>query len=85
VGLTVWEATRISVWPAVWPAIPSTLVVVATRGYAGRHALAVAAVAALGGLTYAVVFVFLALSRDERQWYLERVSGFRRRGEPVPA
>ena len=61
VGLSVWEATRISVWPAVWPAIPTTLVVLATRGYAGHHVVAVAAVAVLGGLTYAGTFVFIAL------------------------
>jgi O-antigen/teichoic acid export membrane protein len=85
VGLSVWEATRISVWPAVWPAIPTTLVVLATRGYAGHHVVAVAAVAVLGGLTYAVTFVFIALRPEERRWYLDRLSSFRRRGEPVPA
>jgi O-antigen/teichoic acid export membrane protein len=76
--LPLFTFVREAVWPALWPAVPCALVVIAIRAaLPGMPALIVGAPA--GGVVYASVFLGLAVGRTERQRYI-RISAdiFRR-------
>ena len=80
VGLSVWTVARRSVWPATWPAIVMGGFVLLTRNRVqgswsmlGLQALVAAAI-------YAGLFLVFAISRDERDWYFNKVKEVFRRG-----
>jgi hypothetical protein len=78
VGVTVADALRSAVWPAVWPVIPAGLLVAACRGWTtGTPGLA--AVAASAAVVYGAAFFFIALPAKERRWYGSHLSALLRR------
>jgi O-antigen/teichoic acid export membrane protein len=82
VGLGVVEATRLAIWPAVWPVAVMAIAIVPLRDAFPAHLLGVAAIGAVGVLFYAITFLAFAIGRGERDRYLTRASelaGLRRR------
>lgn len=78
VGVTVADALRSAVWPAVWPVIPAGLLLVACRGWmTGTVGLAVAAASA--AVVYGAAFFFVALPAKDRRWYGSHLSALLRR------
>jgi O-antigen/teichoic acid export membrane protein len=69
VGLSVGEAVRHSVFPAVWPAIIVGVVLAATRHISSGTLLAVLLQASGGGLLYLALFFVIAIGRRDRALY----------------
>jgi O-antigen/teichoic acid export membrane protein len=84
VGLSTWRGYREIVWPTVWPAVVVIALLAATRHALPVRIIAVLAHLALGGLVYAVLFFALGLDRDERRWFMVKVSELWR-GRPALA
>jgi O-antigen/teichoic acid export membrane protein len=85
VELPVFEGYRRVVFPAVWPA----LVVVAMLAFT-RHLLPLRTIAVLlhmgaGALTYAALFFTCGLDREERQWFVAKLTELWRRRSQVLA
>jgi O-antigen/teichoic acid export membrane protein len=74
VGMTTLQAASESLWPALWPAIPMALYLVATRPLVKPSLLIVAANLVAGGLVYAAVFFAFGLTLDERRFCLSKLS-----------
>jgi O-antigen/teichoic acid export membrane protein len=74
VGVSTFQATSESIWPALWPAIPMALYLVATRPLVKPSLPLVAANLVAGGLVYAGVFFAFGLTVDERRLFLSRLS-----------
>jgi len=79
VEIPIFEAARQGVWPSVWPIIPVALLLLITRTLVGASLAAVAAQAVLAGSLYTVIFLRLAVGRDERQWYFSKIRQLVRR------
>lgn len=83
VQLSRWTVIRNSVWPAAWPAIVMAGFILLARQYrdASWSWMIIQAVLAAG--IYAALFLRFAISRDERDWYFNKVKEvFRRRSVP---
>lgn len=80
VGLSVWTVARKSVWPATWPAMVMGGFVLLTRGrIQGSWSLLI--LQSLSAVAiYAGLFLLFAISRDERDWYFNKVKEVFRRG-----
>jgi O-antigen/teichoic acid export membrane protein len=74
VDLPVWVALRRAVWPAIWPAVVPCGVLLLLRDAIGTTPIFIAIAGVAAGLLYAASFLSLAIRRDERQWYLQKVS-----------
>ena len=86
VGIPVWRAVSESIVPAVWPAFVAGGVMVLTRHISSGTLLAVAFQAALGGLLYLMLFFAVAISRQDRAYYLGKVGELTgRRLAPAPS
>jgi O-antigen/teichoic acid export membrane protein len=80
VGLSVGTLVRRSVWPPTWPAIVMAGFVLFTRGWIqGLWSLLILQ-AFLAGLIYSGLFLLLAISPSERDWYFHKVKEVFRRG-----
>ena len=79
VELPIIEAISQGVWPSVWPIIPVALLLLFTRNLIGARLPAVGAQAVLAGSLYAIIFLRLAISRDERCWYFSKIKQLVRR------
>jgi O-antigen/teichoic acid export membrane protein len=80
VELSKWTVIRESVWPAVWPALVMAGFILFARSIrdASWSWMMVQAVLAAG--VYAALFLLFAISRNERDWYFNKVKEvFRRR------
>jgi len=84
VGLSVWDAFRAAVWPAVWPALPSGALLVACRAWIGTATLLTLAAATGAGMIYVATFFLLAIPGDERRWYGSKLSSLLRRPALLP-
>jgi O-antigen/teichoic acid export membrane protein len=81
VGLPIGEAVRRAVWPAVWPMALVASLLMVTRNLAEHSLQSIAAQSVLAGLLYALILVRFAISREDRQWYLNKIKHLiRRRG-----
>ena len=80
VELSKWRVVRESVWPSVWPALVMGGFILSTRGYTvGSWSLLILQ-AFLAAVIYAALFLGFAISRNERDWYFNKVKEvFRRR------
>jgi O-antigen/teichoic acid export membrane protein len=86
VQLPLWRALTEAVWPAVWPAAVMAAFVLATRSRIGPTLAAVVAELAAACAVYAGVFVFLAISAEQRSVYLSKAAELiRRRAARQPA
>jgi O-antigen/teichoic acid export membrane protein len=72
VELSIGRALREAVWPATWPAGVMTAFVLATRDHVPSNLLAVGVELALAAGVYALVFVFLGISGEQRRLYLSK-------------
>jgi O-antigen/teichoic acid export membrane protein len=74
VGLPTLQAVSESIWPALWPAIPMALYLVATRPLVKPSVPIVAANLVAGGLVYAGVFFAFGITVEERRFCLSKLS-----------
>jgi O-antigen/teichoic acid export membrane protein len=77
--ISVRSALASGVWPAVWPVVPMIILLAVTRNLMGASLPAIAIQAIVAGSVYALVFLWLAIGRDERLWYLNKVKQMLRR------
>jgi hypothetical protein len=80
VGLSVGKVILSSVWPAVWPAIIMGGFVVLTRGGIQGSWTLLMVQSMVAAAIYAGLFLLFAISRDERNWYFNKVKEIFRRG-----
>jgi O-antigen/teichoic acid export membrane protein len=80
VELSVWRGYREVVWPALWPAVVTVSVLLATRHAIPVRIVAVLAHLAAGGLLYVALFYLFGLGRDERRWFSTALNQMWRRG-----
>jgi O-antigen/teichoic acid export membrane protein len=74
VGIPLVQAVSDAVWPALWPAVPMALYLLATRSHIGQSLPLVAANLVAGGLIYAAVFFAFGLTSDERRFFLSKLA-----------
>jgi len=74
VGLSTLQALSESIWPALWPAIPMALYLLATSPLVKPSLPMVAANLVAGGLVYGGVFFAFGLTVDERRFFFSRLS-----------
>jgi len=77
VNLPVRTAFASAVWPAVWPGLVIALLLALTRPWIGASLLGLGAALAAGVGTYALLFFFLAIDREDRRRYLAATDGLR--------
>ena len=79
VGLSVWTVARRSVWSAIWPAIVMGGFVLLTRSRVQGSWSMLALQAFSAAVIYAGLFLLFAISRDERDWYFNKLKEVFRR------
>ena len=86
VELSKWSVVRESVWPSVWPALVMGGFILSTRAYTvGSWSLLILQ-ASLAAVIYGALFLGFAISRNERDWYFNKVKEvFTRRSVPSTA
>jgi O-antigen/teichoic acid export membrane protein len=72
VSISKLRVIRYAMWPALWPAVPMTLVLLITSRITGGW-VGLLTRAALGATTYVLFFLTIAISKDEREWYFGKV------------
>jgi len=72
VELSYARLLREAVWPALWPAIPTVIVLLWTRNFSNGWVYLVLN-AILGGAIYLAVFTWLAINSHDRNWYFSQV------------
>jgi O-antigen/teichoic acid export membrane protein len=85
VQLPVREALAQAVWPPLWPAIVMIAFLAITRNLASPNLAAIALQAITAGLLYLAVFLMLAITRAERQWYIAKARQLLRRSHAAAA
>jgi len=78
-GVSVWRALSEAVWPAVWPASLMAGFLFVSGPLAGSGPISIALQSVAAGLLYAAAFLWLAIGREERQWYLTKTRQLLRR------
>ena len=78
-GISITSTLATALWPALWPMIPMAMLLAVTRNFIGASLPAIAMQAVLAGSVYALVFLRLAIGREERHWYLNKVRQILRR------
>lgn len=73
VDLSVTKALTQAVWPAFWPVIPMALLLALTRNLAGASLPFILAQSVGAGALYALLFLWLAIGREERVWYFDKI------------
>jgi len=85
VGLSVWTVVRRSVWPAIWPAVVMGAFVLLTRARIQGSWSLLFLQSIVAALIYSGLFLLFAISRDERDWYFNKVKEVFRRGSVTNA
>lgn len=85
VDLPVGAALRASAWPALWPALPTGLLLLALRPFLPANLAGVAAGSTAGILLYLVLFAGVAVGRSDRARYFARLVDLLRRDKAAPA
>lgn len=78
-GVSVGRAVSEAVWPAVWPASLMAGFLAVSSRFAGGGPVSIAAQSVTAGLLYAAMFLWLAIGREERLWYLTKMRQLLRR------
>jgi O-antigen/teichoic acid export membrane protein len=73
VDLSLTKAMTQAVWPALWPVVPMALLLALTRNLVGANLSLILAQAVGAGTVYALVFLWLAIGREERMWYFDKI------------
>ena len=73
VDLSLTKAMTQAVWPALWPVVPMALLLGLTRNLVGANLSLILAQAVGAGALYALVFLWLAIGREERMWYFDKI------------
>jgi O-antigen/teichoic acid export membrane protein len=73
VQLSVFTVVQRSVWPAIWPAIVMGGFVLLTRGRTEGSWSLIFLQSLAAAIIYAVLFLLFAISRNERDWYFNKV------------
>jgi O-antigen/teichoic acid export membrane protein len=85
VGLGVVEATRLAIWPTVWPVAVMALAIIPLRDAFPVRLMGVAAISAIGVVFYAVTFLAFAIGRHERDTYITKAGELARLRRRVAA
>jgi O-antigen/teichoic acid export membrane protein len=85
VGIGPFRAFQEAVWPAVWPVVFMAAVMIPLRDALPQRLFAVALAAAVGSACYLIVFLALAVKREERQSYIAKAGELARGRKRVPA
>ena len=85
VGLPLRRAAIEAVFPALWPGFVAGGVLMLIRDISSGTLLAVAVQAALGGVIYLTLFYAVAISRQDRKWYLAKAAQLTGRRSLAPA
>jgi O-antigen/teichoic acid export membrane protein len=75
-----------SVWPAMWPAIVMAVFLLVTRNLFQPKWFYLILLVVLAGTIYVSLFLWLAIDRSEREWYLSnarKIANARSRGKTV--
>ena len=73
VDLSLTKAMTQAVWPALWPVVPMALLLALTRNLVGASLSFILVQAVGAGALYALVFLWLAIGREERTWYFDKI------------
>ena len=76
VEISQFDAFRHGIWPSIWPIVPVVAALASIRSYFEPTLWNVAVQAFVGGVLYLVVFLWLAIKRNEREWYLGKLKNF---------
>jgi O-antigen/teichoic acid export membrane protein len=79
VQLSRWTVFRQSVWPAVWPALVMAGFILLARRFSDGSWSWMVMQAFVAAAIYAALFLRFAISRDERDWYFNKVREVLRR------
>jgi O-antigen/teichoic acid export membrane protein len=79
VGLPLGRGYRDIVWRATWPAVLPILLLTWSRHAVPQRLMFILAHMAIGALIYTALFVAFGMERDERQWIVAALAGFRQR------
>ena len=87
VNIPVAQALARGVWPSTWPALCMAAFVVISRNFMTSGLTGVALESIGAGLFYLILFLFLAIGPEERNWYLAKIHQVvpLQRFLPVPA
>jgi O-antigen/teichoic acid export membrane protein len=85
VELPVRTVLRQAAWPATWPAVVMGAFVVLTRDVIGHSGPLIVAQSLAAGVTYTALFVLVAISRREREWYFGKLREMYRRAAVTSA
>jgi O-antigen/teichoic acid export membrane protein len=85
VDISVADAFRVAVWPALWPLVAMAAAVLPLRRALPPTIASVALTSAIGGVLYAVTFFALAVPRDERRMYVLKLRQLMQERRRVPA
>ena len=73
VDLSLTKAMTQAIWPALWPVIPMALLLALTRNLVGASLSFILIQSVGAGALYALVFLWLAVGRQERMWYFDKI------------
>jgi O-antigen/teichoic acid export membrane protein len=85
VELPIFTVVRKSVWPATWPAIVMGGFVLLTQGGIQGSWARLALQSFVAALIYGGLFLLFAISRNERDWYFNKVKEVFKRGSVTKA
>jgi O-antigen/teichoic acid export membrane protein len=71
-GVSIAHALSEAVWPAVWPASLMAAFLLVSSRFAGNSPVSIAIQSMAAGVLYAAIFLWLAIGREERLWYLAK-------------
>ena len=78
VGISVYAFVARAVWPAVWPGVLSLGLLAMVREEVAPSLIQCALYSAGSGVAYAVLFLGVAIGRDDRRRYVSKLRGLRR-------
>ena len=73
VGISLWQFASAAVWPAAWPAVIGLGALAAVKGSASASLAHAVGYGALVGLVYGILFLGLAVGREDRTRYLGKL------------
>jgi O-antigen/teichoic acid export membrane protein len=85
VGISLATAFRESVWPTLWPGLVMAAAIWAARPLAGTHLLQLAMFLVLAGLLYQLLFLAVAITKTEREYYWATAKLMMSRRRRMPA
>jgi len=85
VGLPLTGVIRAGVWPAMWPVLVMCGFLLISRSVLGAGLVLVAAQAIVAAALYCLVFLLMAVSNKDREWYLGNLMMLFRRQELAEA